>query len=198
MFKASKFRAAAFGYFGHMWELYAFWAFIPLFLSAYSKAHDLALNHSLWSFIIIGAGSVGCVVSTNIAGRIGARKSASAILLLSGVCCLVSPMLFNQGSLTLLLGFLILWGMLVIADSPLFSTMVAQSAEPKWKGTALTIVNCIGFSVTILSIQLLSTLKLSVSPMYLLTPLSIGPVLGLFAQFTQAVSYTHLTLPTIA
>ena len=77
------------------------------------------------------------------------------------------------------------WGMVVIADSPLFSTLVAQNASAEVKGTALTIVNCIGFSITIISIQLLNVLQGFIYPTYIYTLLAIGPLLGLMALLDQ-------------
>jgi hypothetical protein len=78
------------------------------------------------------------------------------------------------------IAFLVFWGMVVIADSPLFSTLVAQNAPSEIKGTALTIVNSIGFSITIFSIQLLNILRLEINPVFVYICLSIGPVLGLW------------------
>jgi hypothetical protein len=100
---------------------------------------------------------------------------------LSCICCLLSPLAFGFESSTAWIGFLVLWGLLVIADSPMFSTLVAQNAQPEVKGSALTIVNCIGFSITIVSIQLINFLKDSFELRYLFMVLAFGPVLGLMA-----------------
>ena len=182
VFKNSKFRAAAFGYFGHMWELYAFWAFVPVMLLTYSTSHpEFNFNIPLLSFLIIGLGSIACVIGGYLSQTYGAKKIAFIALLLSGLCCIISPVMFFTNSGYLFIGFLIFWGMVVIADSPLFSTLVAQSAAAESKGTALTIVNCIGFSITIISIQLINLLKDVISAEYLFTVLAIGPVLGLIA-----------------
>ncbi|NNL78905.1 MAG: MFS transporter, partial [Flavobacteriaceae bacterium] len=102
-------------------------------------------------------------------------------LLLSGICCLVSPLLIDQNSATLFVFFLLFWGMVVIADSPLFSTLVAHNAMAQIKGTALTIVNCIGFSITILSIQLLNWLSQITESTIIYMILAFGPVLGLIS-----------------
>lgn len=183
MFGDYKFRNAAFGYFGHMWELYAFWAFVPAVLYAYQMSHvDFNLNVSLLSFCIIGIGGLGCVFGGIVAQQLGERKSAMIMLFLSCCCCFLFPLFFTINSVFIFLGFLFFWGMVVVADSPLFSTLVAQSAVPEMKGTALTIVNCIGFCVTIFSIQLVSLImKYSDSPNVYLV-LAIGPLLGLFAM----------------
>ncbi|WP_298343259.1 MFS transporter [uncultured Algibacter sp.] len=179
VFKIKKFRSAAFGYFGHMWELYAFWAFVPFILSRYLGHHNNAhFNVSLWSFIIIGIGAVGCVFSGFLSQIYTPKKVAVATLSLSCICCLVSPIFFLISSETVFLGFLLFWGIVVIADSPLFSTLVAQSAPNYAKGTALTIVNSIGFGITILSIQLINSMQNSIEVRHLFLVLAIGPFFG--------------------
>ncbi len=180
VFKIKKFRAAAFGYFGHMWELYAFWTFVPLLLSTYHQIHPSTnLNIPLWSFLIIGLGGIACVLGGFISSKFGVKKTASTALLLSGCCCLVSPLLFYT-NLYLYLGFLIFWGLVVIADSPLFSTLVAKNAPSENRGTALTIVNCIGFAITIISIQLINFLLNMLNIRLLFMILAIGPIVGIF------------------
>lgn len=185
-FKDKNFRAAAFGYFGHMWELYAFWAFVPLMLSTFlSKNPSLSFNVPLWSFLIIAIGGLACVTSGYLSLTYKTKQVAFVSLLLSCLCCLVSPFIFQSSSQFLFLGFLLFWGMVVIADSPLFSTLVAQNAIPKFKGTALTMVNCIGFSITIVSIQLINYVATIWNPSYIFMLLAIGPVLGLMALYKK-------------
>jgi MFS family permease len=180
VFRVPKFRAAAFGYFGHMWELYTFWAFVPVMLLGYKSMHpSTQMNIPLLSFLIIGLGGAACVIGGYIAQQVGTKKTAFSALMLSCICCLFSPFFFFLDSSTLFIGFLIFWGLVVIADSPLFSTLVAQNALPEVRGTALTIVNCIGFSITILSIQLMMILDQFIAVQYLFIVLAIGPVLGL-------------------
>ena len=182
VFKIKKFRSAAFGYFGHMWELYAFWAFVPVILKNYSVTHpNVTFNIPILSFIIIGVGGIACVIGGYLSQLFGAKKIATTALLLSCICCLISPFLLSINYSPALIIFLIFWGMVVIADSPLFSTLVAQNALPESKGTALTIVNCIGFSITILSIQLINILNVSWNPKYVYIILAIGAILGLIA-----------------
>lgn len=185
-FKDKKFKAAAFGYFGHMWELYAFWAFVPLMLSTFiSNNATLSFNVPLWSFIIIAVGGLACVISGYLSLHFKIKHVAFIALLLSGFCCLISPLIFQSNSQYLFLGFLVFWGIVVIADSPLFSTLVAQNAIPKFKGTALTIVNCIGFSITIISIQLINYVATIWNPSYIFMLLAIGPFLGLVALYKK-------------
>jgi predicted MFS family arabinose efflux permease len=176
------FRAAAFGYFGHMWELYAFWVFVPVMLNTY-KSHYPAAGFStpLLSFFIIAAGAISCACSGILSQYLGAKKTAALALVTSCFCCLISPLLLLNSSLALLISFLFVWSVAVIADSPLFSTLVAQNAPPETKGTSLTIVNCIGFAITIVSIQLITALLNDDNARYVYILLAIGPVLGLIA-----------------
>ncbi|MCH2199067.1 MAG: MFS transporter [Flavobacteriales bacterium] len=181
VFKAPAFRSAAFGYFGHMWELYAFWAFVPIMITAFNKVHDHAFNVSLASFAIIAIGGIACVAGGFLSQRFGVKKVATLSLLISGVCCLLCPFVFLSGSAILMIPFLLIWGMSVIADSPLFSTLVAQNAPAEWKGTALTIVNSLGFAITIMSIQLVSALLANAESSFIFMILAIGPLFGLIA-----------------
>jgi len=180
IFKNKSFQSAAFGYFGHMWELYAFWAFVPIMLTTYAGLNAIAyFNIPVLSFLIIGLGGVACVIGGYLSQYFGTKKIATAALLLSGICCLLSPLAFQLTTPSLFVGFLIFWGLVVIADSPLFSSLVAQNTFPDTKGTALTIVNCIGFSISIISIQLINILKDVVNPEVLYIALAMGPVVGL-------------------
>lgn len=179
VFRNKNFRSASFGYFGHMWELYTFWAFIPVMLSTYNINHNESLNVPMLSFIIIAAGAPACVAGGYLSQKYGARRIAAVALSVSGICCFISPIVFYTSSKIWLEIFLIGWGMAVIADSPMFSTLVAQHAPPESKGTALTIVTCIGFSITIISIQLLTYVTGFIDPKYIFMLLPAGPALGL-------------------
>lgn len=179
VFKVRKFRTAAFGYFGHMWELYTFWAFVPVLLNMYIDAHPSStFNTPLLSFFIIGSGSLSCIGAGYLSLRYGSKKVATLALLGSGICCLLFPFLLEWNVSEGFVLFLLIWGLLVIADSPLFSTLVAQNAPPELKGTALTIVNCIGFALTIVSIQTLIYLQ-SFNSKWVFLILFIGPLFGL-------------------
>jgi MFS family permease len=183
LFKNNPFRKAAFGYFGHMWELYTFWAFVPILLKTYSELYtNVQFNIPLLSFCIISIGSIACVLGSYGAKKYGTKKTAFYCLLLSAICCLLAPLFFMVENETIFILFLLFWGMVVIADSPLFSTLVAKNAPEKDRGTALTIVNCIGFSITILSIQLISALFHSTSSTFVFLLLAIGPILGLISM----------------
>ena len=180
------FRAAAFGYFGHMWEVYAFWVFIPVMLSGYNlRFPGSELNVPLLSFIIIASGSISCMLGGIFSVRFGPKFVAIIALTLSGICCVISPLFLSQPSGITLIIFLLAWGMAAPADSPMFSTLVAQNAPAESKGTALTMVNCIGFSITILSIQLINLLIGPQNETYIYMILGIGPILGLAALFSN-------------
>lgn len=185
-FKNQNFRSAALGYLGHMWELYAFWVFVPLMLANYQQHYpQLRLPISWLSFCIIGIGSLACVGSGLLSLRLGTKKTAIMALGISCTCALLSPLVLLNSSLPLLLFFLLVWGIAVIADSPLFSTLVAQNADEEWKGTALTMVNCMGFATTIASVQLINALLTNQNAQYIYMVLAIGPILGLIALFRK-------------
>lgn len=181
IFRFPKFRAAAFGYFGHMWELYAFWAFIPFVLKFWFEKMGFAANISFWSFVIISVGSLGCVIGGYISLRKSSKSVAFYMLLISGILCLLSPLLFQIQSAPLFIFLTLIWGFTVVGDSPQFSTMVARNAPAEFRGSTLVIVNCIGFAITIGSIQLLNYLSQHYSTVWLYFPLTIGPIFGLFA-----------------
>ena len=188
VFRFPTFRAAAFGYFGHMWELYTLWAFVPVILNTIQKSpfrEDSEL--SLLSFFIIGAGSISCVAGGFISRAYGTKKTAATALFLSGCCCILSPLVFFYSSEEFLLIFMIFWGLVVVADSPLFSTLVAQNAPPELRGTALTIVNSVGFAITIVSIQLLNFLMPRMSFLYVFVVLAAGPAAGLWSMYQKRI-----------
>jgi MFS family permease len=175
VFRVRAFRASAFGYFGHMWELYAFWAFVPWALAAHG-----APQVSLWSFAIIAAGALGCVGGGLVSLRRGSAPVAAAQLAASGACCALSPLAFFAPT-PVFLAFLLFWGVVVVGDSPQFSALNAQSAPRERVGSALTIANCIGFGVTIFSIEALNAASRALAPQWLFLLLVPGPILGLAA-----------------
>jgi MFS family permease len=182
VFEEPTFRSVAIGYFGHMWELYTFWALVPQILHAFNQFHNKEIfSVPLWSFIIIAIGAPACVVGAWLSKSMGEKKIATLSLILSGACCLLTPLALHSPSPVLFMLFLLLWGCVVIADSPLFSTLIAKYAPFESRGTALTVVTCIGFSVTILSIQSISFFSEWIHDPYLYCFLAIGPIIGVFA-----------------
>ncbi len=180
-FKNKQFKSAAIGYFGHMWELYAFWTFVPVILLNYkNKFHHYHLNISIYSFCIIAAGTLACIIAGKLSQKFQPKNIATLLLLSSCICCLLSPLLLLNSSLPLFLLFLFFWGMTVVGDSPLFSTLVAQNVAEEIRGTSLTIVNCIGFLITLISIQLINFLFSYIDVQYIYMLLAIGPIIGLW------------------
>jgi nitrate/nitrite transporter NarK len=181
IFRSREFRASCFGYFGHMWELYAFWAFVPVALAAHGAMRVAPdINASFWTFVIIAAGSIGCAVGGKVSLRMGSARVAAVQLAASGVCCVLSPLLFHAPT-PAFLGFLVFWGVVVVGDSPQFSALNARYAPRHLVGSALTIGNCIGFAITIISIQLLGAVAELAPPAWLFIALAPGPLLGLAA-----------------
>lgn len=180
-FRDPDFRAAAGGYFGHMWELYAFWAFVPFALSHYQQLRGTTLfSIPGGAFVVIAMGSLGCVGAGYLAKRWGPARVAQLALILSGSCCLLSPW-FYQLPEYVFLALLLLWGLTVIADSPMFSTLIAHHAPSVWRGSSLTMVNALGFGLTVISIPFLQWLQTQINPRYLFWGLVLGPLLGLVA-----------------
>lgn len=153
-FQNGDFRASAFGYFGHMWELYAFWSMVP-FLTGWITTEPQA--RAWWTFAIIGVGAVGNVAGGWLSRHIGSGKVAILALVISGLMCAGGPLLpaLPPGIVVVML---ILWGLNAPADSPQFSAISARSCPPEAVGSSLALQNAIGFSVTVVSIQLTATL----------------------------------------
>lgn len=180
IFRSPEFRASSFGYFGHMWELYAFWAFLPVYVGAYLGGQSGISQISLWSFTIIGAGTIGCIAGGILSVRHGSAPIAFVQLTTSGLCCLLSPLAFWLPPAAMF-AFLILWGVAVVGDSPQFSALNARYAPSQLVGSALTIANCIGFGITIVSIQLLQTMLPVTGAQMLFLLLLPGPIAGLLS-----------------
>lgn len=151
IFSSKKWRQSAFGYFGHMWELYTFWGFVPVILELYSRQQSTPINIPFWSFLVIGAGCISCIAGGYLSQSLGSARVAFLALLISGCCCLLSPLFFLL-PVWLFLFLVFVWGLTVSPDSPQFSTLVAQYAPEHLRGTALTIYNSIGFSISITSL----------------------------------------------
>ena len=178
LLKNKSLKGAASGYFGHMWELYTFWAFLPVLIQSLKNEALIDSRNALWTFLIIAAGALSCAFGGWLSLKKGSENVARMSLMGSGICCLfvlIIPDLPHWA----LFAFLAIWGMLVVADSPQFSSLVAQSISPEQRGTALTLVNSIGFGITIVSIQVAQVLSTLVEPKFVLGLLVFGPLTGL-------------------
>ncbi len=196
-FRARGPRLANLGYFGHMWELYAFWTWLPAFLLAARGLPGGTLDRgvSLLTFATIGvAGVAGCLVGGWASDRFGRSPAAVTALVVSGLCCLASPLFFAAPG-ALLVAFLAVWGAAVIADSGVFSTALSETADQRYVGTALTVQTAIGFSLTVVTIQLLPLVAAAVTWQYAFWLLVPGPLLGAVAmrRFRTAGDPTPVT-----
>ena len=195
IFQSKDLRSASFGYFGHMWELYTLWAFFPVLIEAYSAMVRQSLNVPFWSFWVIAVGCLGCIGGGLLSFKLGSPSIAFFQLLVSGICCLLSPIFFHA-PMGIFLGFLVLWGIMVVGDSPQFSTLTAQTAPKELVGSALTIVTSIGFFITILSIQLTNFLIHFISPDYIFLFLVPGPIFGLVNLWPLYRKYSNADFQT--
>jgi MFS family permease len=176
VFRVPEFRASALGYFGHMWELYAFWALVPFLVELLGYSGP---RMWLMTFIVIASGALGCVVGGRVSRTRGSLIVARTALAGSGLMCLLSPTLPGL-PVEIAIAMLAVWGFFVVADSPQFSAMSAKASPPDAVGSALAVQNSIGFFITVFSIQLTAALwgELREWTPWLLAP---GPLLGLLA-----------------
>ena len=193
-------------YFGHMWELYALWTWLPAFL-AVSRTTPAGLpapaspgRSGIDAFLVIGvAGLAGCLLGGWAADRLGRIVTAAAALSVSGACCLLSPLFFTAGR-PLLLAFAAVWGAAVIADSGVFSTLLSELADRRYVGTALTAQTAIGFLLTVVTIQLIPLLATVTGWRYAFVALAAGPMTALPAMTTlnRRMRRDRLAIPITA
>ncbi len=175
VFRLREFRYTAFGYFGHMWELYAFWSLISYYLAARGTS---ASRVSLLTAMVIGVGAAGCLAGGLASRRVGQRTVAAVSLAASGTLCLLSGWIFEL-PWPALMAVVVAWSFFVIADSAQFSALAARFCPPRYTGTALTVQNGIGFGITIFSIQLLSLASEWLTWQWSFVLLAPGPLIGL-------------------
>lgn len=169
-------RASAGGYFGHMVELYTLWVLLPAVL-AMRLADPVAVSWA--AFCALGAGAAGCVGGGLLVRRWGGAHVAAAMLAASALCCLLAPWAL-AAPLPIFLGWLVAWGITAAGDSPQFSALTAQNAPPAAVGSVLTLVNSIGFAISVVSIELFVRLAHTHALAAVLPWLALGPLAGLW------------------
>lgn len=179
-------RLANFGYFGHMWELYALWAWIAAFAEASFRLSTPTINAPFWAklaaFATIGVGAIGCLAGGVLADRWGRTSLTIGAMVLSGSCALLTGFLFGSPP-WLIFAFCTVWGIVAIADSAQFSASVVELSEPERIGTMVTVQTCIGFSLTMVSIHLVPPIDSLLGWHWTFAFLAIGPFLGAVAMY---------------
>ena len=179
-------RLVCFGYFGHMWELYAMWTWVPAYAAAsFAASGDSDPSRTaveLAAFAAVGvAGLAGCVLGGVVADARGRAVVTIASMAVSGACCIAAAAVYGVTP-PIVVALMLVWGMAVVADSAQFSTALTEVADPGYVGTAVTAQTAIGFAITVVSIRLLPTVRDAVGWRYAFLFLAVGPALGIVAM----------------
>lgn len=181
-FRDPALRLTNLGYLGHMWELYAMWAWIGPFAHAYWQRLDgSARLGDLTAFAVVASGALACLAAGRLADRLGRTRITMIALAISGSCALLVGPLFGL-SPWLMIPVLIVWGMAVIADSAQFSAAITELAPPERTGTLLTLQTAMGFALTVIMVQALGLWIDWVGWSWAFAPLAIGPAIGVWAM----------------
>ncbi len=184
VFKEREWRLATGGYLGHMFELYSYWTWIPLFISesliaeGFKASPTTSSLASLVAFTAIAIGGIGCVWGGLVADVRGRERLVTLAMAVSGACSLLIPLTFGH-SLTILAPVTWVWGFFVIADSAQFSALVTESVPAHAVGTALTIQTSLGFLLTMVSIPLVPPMARMVGWKWAFPILALGPAVGI-------------------
>jgi MFS family permease len=171
------------GYLGHMWELFAMWAWVQVFLTA---SFALTGLNETWAsavaFAVIGMGGLGSLLAGQLADRFGRTTVTIVSLVMSGVCSILVGLLFG-GNPVLLVILCLVWGFAIVADSAQFSAAVSELCRKEYTGTALTLQTSLGFLLTLVTIRLTPTLEGYFGWTWAFAFLALGPAVGIWAMY---------------